>query len=69
MVKLETVEFFLQAPDCFAVCVHLGVVAAGLLHDLVDDESGVASDVKPLDPKLDRDMETIDKGLVLHHVV
>ena len=69
MVKFEAVELFLQAPDCFAVRVHLEVVAAGLFHDLVDDESGVASDVKPLDPELDRDMGTINKGLVLCRVV
>jgi len=69
VVKLEAVEFFLQAPDCFAVCVHLEIMAARLFHDLVDDESGVASDIKPLDPKLDRDMETIDEGLVLRRVV
>ena len=69
MVKLDAIELFLQASDCFAVRVHLGVVAARLFHDLVDDESGVASDVKPFDPKLDRDMETIDKGLVFHCVV
>jgi len=69
MVKLEAIEFFLQAPECFAVCVHLGVMAARLFHDLVDDESRVASDVKPFDPKLDRDVETIDEGLVLCRVV
>ena len=69
MVKLEAVEFFLQASDCFAVCVHLGIVAARLFHDLVDDESRVASDVKPFDPKLDRDVETIDEGLVLRRIV
>ena len=48
---------------------HLGIMAARLFHDLVNDESGVASDVKPFDPKLDHDMETIDKGLVFHRVV
>jgi len=69
VVKLEAVKFFLQTPDCFAVRIHLGVVAAGLFHDLVNDESGVASDVEPLDPKLDRDMETVEQGLVLRRIV
>jgi len=69
MVKLEAVEFFLQTPDCFAIHVHLGVVATGLFHDLVDDEPGVASDVESLDPQLDRDVETINKGLILRHIV
>jgi len=36
---------------------------------LVDDESGVASDIEPLDPKLDCDMETVDKGLILRRIV
>jgi len=69
VVKFEAVELFLQAPDCFAIRVHLGIVTARLFHDMVNDESRVASDVKPFDPKLDRDMETIDKGLVLRRVV
>jgi len=69
MVKLEAVELFFQASDRFAVRVHLGIVAARLFHDLVDDESRIASDIEPFDPKLDRDEETIDKGLVLGCIV
>jgi len=69
VVKLEALEFLLQTPDCFAICVHLGVVAAELFHDLVNDESRVASDVEPLDPKLDSDMETVNKGLILRRIV
>jgi len=69
VVKLEAVKLFLRAPYCLAIRIHLGVVAAGLFLDLVDDESGVASDVEPLDPKLDRDMETVNKGLILRRIV
>jgi len=69
VVKFEAVELFLQASDRFAVRVHLGVMAARLFHDLVDDESSIASDIEPFDPRLDRDVETIDKGLVLCCVV
>jgi len=69
VVKFEAVKPFLQAPDCFAVCVHLRIVAARLFHDLVDDESRVASDVKPFDPKLDRVVDAIDEGLVLRRIV
>ena len=69
MVKLEAVEFFLQASYCFAVCVHLRIMAARLLLDLVDDESRVASNIEPFDPKFDRDVETIDEGLILCYVI
>jgi hypothetical protein len=44
-------------------------MATRLFHDLVNDEPRVASDIEPLDPKLSRDMETIDKGLILRYVV
>jgi len=69
VVKLEAVEFFLQASDRFAVRVHLGIMAARLFHDLVNDESRIASDLKPFNPKLDHDVETIDKRLVLCCIV
>jgi len=36
---------------------------------LVDDEPRVASHIESLDPKLDRDVETIDKSLILRRVV
>jgi len=69
VVKLEGVELFLQASDRFTVRVHLGIMAARLFHDLVNDESRIASDLKPFNPKLDRDVETIDKRLVLCCIV
>jgi len=69
VVKFEAVELFLQASDRFAVRVQLGIVAARLFHDLVDDESRIASDLEPFDPKLDRDVETINEGLVLCCIV
>ena len=37
VIELEAVESVLQLSDFLAVCLHLGVVAARLLHDLVDD--------------------------------
>jgi len=69
VVRFEAVELFLQAPDYLAVCIDLGIVATRLFHDLVNDEPRVASDIEPLDPKLDHDVETIDKGLILCHVI
>ena len=44
-------------------------MAARLFHDLIDDESRIASDLEPFDPKLDRDVESIDEGLVLCNIV
>ena len=55
VIKFEAVELVLQPSDFLAVRSHLGVVAAGLLHDLVDDQLGVTSDVEALDAQLDGD--------------
>ena len=52
VIELEVVELVLQLADFSAACSHLGVVAARLLHDLVDDELGVAPDVEGLDTQL-----------------
>ena len=69
MVELEPVELVFEATYCIAVRLHLLVVAAGLLHHLVDDELGVSSDVEALDAELDGDAEAAEEGLVLCHVV
>ena len=61
MVKLEAVELFFQTSNCLIVCLHLGVVATQLFHDVVDDES--------FDPELNRDVEAIDKGFVFCYIV
>ena len=55
VIELEAVESVLQPLDFLAVCLHLGVVAARLLHDLVDDQLGVASDIETSDAQLDSD--------------
>ena len=49
------VEFVLQPSDLLVVRSHLGVVAARLLHDLIDDQLGVAPDVEASDAQLDGD--------------
>jgi hypothetical protein len=36
---------------------------------MVDDELRVAADIKPLDPELGCDVEAVDEGLILHHIV
>ena len=45
------------------------VVAARLLHHLVDDELRVTAHVEAFDAELDGDAEATEEGLVLRHVV
>ena len=46
VIEFEAVEFVLQPLDLLAVCSHLGVVAARLLHDSADDQLGVTLDAQ-----------------------
>ena len=55
MIEFEAVEFVLQPSDFLAVCLHLGIMVARPLHDLVDDQLGVAPDVEASDAQLDGD--------------
>ena len=55
VIEFEAIEFVLQPSDLLAVRSHLGIVAARLLHDLVDDQLGVALDVEASDAQLDGD--------------
>ena len=55
MIEFEAIEFVLQSSDFLAVRSHLGVMTARLLHDLVDDQLGVAPDVEASDAQLDGD--------------
>ena len=53
MIEFEAVEFVLQPSDFLAVRSYLGIMIARLLHDLVDDQLGVAPDVEASDAQLD----------------
>jgi hypothetical protein len=44
MVELETIEFFLELADFWAVGIHVLLVAIPRLVNLVDDHYGVAID-------------------------
>jgi hypothetical protein len=55
VVELEAVKLVLEAPYFLVVGFHLGVTAARALHDLINHELGVASNVKVSDPELDGD--------------
>jgi hypothetical protein len=50
VVELEAMEFVIKAPYLLTVGLHLGITAARALHDLVDHELRVTSNVKVLDP-------------------
>jgi hypothetical protein len=69
VVELEAVKFVLEAPYFLAVSFHLGVAAARALHDLIDHELGVASNIKVSDPELDGDSQPRDECLVFGDVV
>jgi hypothetical protein len=53
VIKLDAVEFVLEGPHGLAVCFHLVVVAARVLHDLVDHKLRIPPHVEALDAYLD----------------
>jgi hypothetical protein len=69
VIELEAVKLVLEAPHFLAIGFHLGVAAARALHDLIDDELGVASNVKVSDPELDGNSQPRDECLVFGDVV
>jgi hypothetical protein len=69
VVELYVVELVLEGPHDIAVRLHLVVVAAHVLHDLVDHELRVSPNVEALDARLDGNSEAAEEGLVLCHVV
>jgi hypothetical protein len=50
VVELEAVKPVLKASYLLTVGLHLGITAARALHDLVDHELRVTSNVKVSDP-------------------
>jgi hypothetical protein len=50
VVELKAVKLILKAPYLLTVGLHLGITAARALHDLVDHELRVTSNVKVSDP-------------------
>jgi hypothetical protein len=69
VIELDAVEFVLEGPHGLAVRLHLVVVAARVLHDLVDQELRIPPHVETFDAYLDGDLEAAEQGLVLGHVV
>jgi hypothetical protein len=69
VVELQAEEFMFEAPNFFAVGFHPYVMAARVLHHLVNDELGVPSDIEAPDSQFDDDAQTIDQGFILDDVV
>jgi hypothetical protein len=69
VIELDAVEFVFEGSHGLAVGLHLVVMAARVLHDLVNHELRVPSHVETLDAQLDGDLEAAKEGLVLSHVV
>jgi hypothetical protein len=69
VVKLNAIKLVLEGAHGLAVRLHLVVVAARVLHDLVDHELRVPPHIEAFDAYLDGDLEAAQQGLVLSHVV
>jgi hypothetical protein len=69
MIELDVVELVLEGPHGLTVRLHLVVMAARVLHDLVDHELQIPPHVEAFDAYLDGDLEAAKQGLVLGHVV
>ena len=62
-------ELVIESTHLLAVRLHFWVVVVRGFHYLVDDELGVASNVEASNSKLDGDLQTVNKGLVLCNIV
>jgi hypothetical protein len=69
VVELYAIELVLEGPHDLAVRLHLVVMTARVLHDLVDHELRVSPHVEAFDARLNGDFEAAKEGLVLGHVV
>jgi hypothetical protein len=69
VIELDAVEFVFEGSHGLAVGLHLVVMAARVLHDLVNYELRVPSHVEVFDAQLNGDLEAAKEGLVLGHVV
>jgi hypothetical protein len=69
VIELDAIELVLEGSHGLAIRFHLVVMAARVLHDLVNYELRIPSHVEALDTYLDSDLEAAKEGLVLSHVV
>ena len=69
MMQFDPLEFVLELAHLLAICYHKRALVGGLLHDLVDDQLRVSTDIQSHGAKLDGDAQSIDEGLVFRDVV
>jgi hypothetical protein len=69
VIELDAVELVLEGSHGLAVGFHFVIVAARILHDLVNHEMRIPPYIEALDAYLDGDLEATKEGLVLSHVV
>jgi hypothetical protein len=69
VVKFYAIELVLEGSHGLAVRLHLVVMTARILHDLVDHELRVSPHVEALDACLNGEFQAAKEGLVFGHVV
>jgi hypothetical protein len=69
VIELDAVELVLEGSYDLAIRFHLVIVAARILHDLVNLELRIPPHFEALDAYLDGDLEASKEGLVLSHVI
>jgi len=69
MLQFQGDEVLLELPHMNEVCRELGIVAAALPSNLLDDQLGVAFHQKLSDPKTQGCHQAEDQSLVLCHIV
>jgi hypothetical protein len=69
VVELDAVKFIVECRHDVAVGLHLLILAAHVLYDLVDYESRVSADVEAFNAGFNGDSKATKEGLVFGHVV
>ena len=69
VMQLDSLELVLKLAHRLVVCYHEGAFAGGLLHDLINDQLRVTTNVESRSTKFEGDAESIDEGLVLRGIV
>ena len=69
VMQLDSWEFVLELAHLLAVCCHEGDFIGGLLHDLIDDQLRVTTNVESRSTKFNGDAESVDEGLIFRGAV
>ena len=69
MMQFDPSGLVLKLAHLLAVCCHERAFARGLLHDLVDDQLRVVTNVESRSAELDGNARSINEGLVFCGVV